>query len=392
MRKQINGATLGAALLITGFFTSHTVIAQEDVGKAARVCRMLLSSYQKGTLPSFSLLAESGSPSYEPRIKSIFGSRRLQVNADGSSITYSPTLPRGGAGVLDSICSASVGVYNSYGEKLSCSGSESEVATYYDTFKRIRDNGWKPIGASRLKFDPFIIEIKSVAKQNGTPYQIPCVVRQGNLNYFVSVTGLQNRNTPGGCNPNRYVDSLKTKSVVVPKEWILGDTTISNTHFPNQFSDSGSRIASGPVEKGDLVVVYNPGRKKQFYVDANGNNRERWINYKPKNRWIYAIVGEGGPIGKFGEASIALNQELMDATPPRSSRDLLRLDTDEQRISMLILPKTSKLLKGRYTDNSLVRRNAYFRFSQWGGGTPAQATRRFKACEKYLLNVGPEIN
>jgi hypothetical protein len=128
------------------------------------------------------------------------------------------------------------------------------------------------------------------------------------------------------------------------------------------------------ANKGDVVVGYNPKSKK----------------------WVFGIVSDGGPPGKFGEASIAFNRTLQQgykagatfSRPVAYRADLLGDDYQPARpIAFLLLPGTLDLFKRARNPHDhpydfspqTVAAKAKASFLAWAG-----TNNMDKARQKYL--------
>jgi len=151
--------------------------------------------------------------------------------------------------------------------------------------------------------------------------------------------------------------------------------------LPGIVLPGGSIVADGDPELkgsiGDVVVAYNPRSDK----------------------WAFGVVSDGGPEGKFGEASIAFNRILQvgyrdgasSARPAAYHPDLLNNTFQPYRpIVMLLLPGSMALFRkpGLSSDDKAfdyspanVARTAKAAFFGWAGAADIDAARKkFSEC------------
>jgi hypothetical protein len=166
------------------------------------------------------------------------------------------------------------------------------------------------------------------------------------------------------CDTPVNVDPEKLPGIVVPGSGLApsGDASIA-------------------AEIGDVVVAHNP----------------------KSGKWVFGVVSDGGPPGKFGEASIAFNRTLQigykagaSAARPVSYHPDLLNDTFQpfRPIPMLVLPGTRSLFrkpdhptgeKAFDFSPANVARTAKAAFLAWAGTTDIDAARKkFSECEAVL--------
>jgi hypothetical protein len=167
------------------------------------------------------------------------------------------------------------------------------------------------------------------------------------------------------CDTPVNVDPEKLPGIVVPQSGL---------------APSGD--ASMAAEVGDVVVAHNP----------------------KSGKWVFGVVSDTGPVGKFGEASIAFNRTLQigykagasAARPLHYRPDLLNNTFQPFRpIPMLVLPGTRSLFRkpdhptgDKAFDYSPanVARTAKAAFLNWAGTTDIDAARKkFSECEAVLV-------
>lgn len=154
------------------------------------------------------------------------------------------------------------------------------------------------------------------------PSGYPCIrgVQSRFSGYFIASTSLKYpvdhfdvddstvKNTaPAECGPLRNINSELTPYFVLPAGVL------------------------GPAGIGDIVI----GQL------TTGGIRRR----------VYAIAADEGPVSRFGEASIAFNQQLAGVSGPvLNNKGLNALDIDDGRtIAVIVFPGTRSLLKGDFS-------------------------------------------
>jgi len=297
--------------------------------------------------------------------QAVLARRVIHVNTDGAPNSYHSKVI--GAddrqlGALNLICNAVVAIHPeswfawlpwvAKPKPLRCYGERGIRVDpgYAAIYEKIRANDWKPTDGHRIKFNWDIL-----GKQpGGTGWwarmfetEKPCVNAQG---FFTSMTKLVRARPKDGCDQSAYIDANEVPAFVLPKHW-----------FDGWSSSTTGRWAS--FKDGDVMVAHRP---------ASGERPESWV---------YGIVGDAGPIGKLGEASIAMNwalkgEEGQIREKVRSYADVLKLDSgtmSPKEIPFLVLEGTASALGGNFGADH-VRSVAEKSFEAWGGPI------RFKAC------------
>jgi hypothetical protein len=295
---------------------------------------------------------------------------RVAVDADGAGRTYHPEDPLGtgvcqrttgadGRPSVSGICAldqfSSGGAYVFSGtQKLS---KDAFVSNWLSMWPKIRDRSLKPVVLADVvpdvpkEFYFFYWRERGLTaffKDNIIPKDregYPCRyspadgARNG---YFISSTTLENNSAarPDGCAPNRYLDAEIVPFIVLPKGGF------------------------GKVQVGDVAIV------------------------RFKDNVVYAVVGDGGPATKLGEASIATNAMLLGrfGEPFLNMKATWSLDIDSGApVSILVLGDTHGSLNGDYSPRNVdaVARRELARWS--GDGDPLA---RFEAC-RALAPVNP---
>jgi hypothetical protein len=288
--------------------------------------------------------------------------RRLVVDADGSPRSYHPEDPHGtgrcqvqlgpngerhyrSVCALEDFASAHVLVFRG-AQQLRNGEYEPE---WRDIWPLIRDktlppldikdfipsapNGyyffyWKERGQSAF----FKREIIPQASDG-----YPCRWDSG---YFVAATTLrrENKDQASGCTSSGYIDSERIKFLVMPDD------------------------AFGNARVGDIVVAQI----------ADGS----------ANRVIYGVVGDTGPVARFGEASIAFNRALLENSDlTMNNPDTGRLEIEGTSVAILILGGTKSLLRGDYSQENIDHIGRQ-EFARWSGDD--HSAKRLDACIKHL--------
>lgn len=290
--------------------------------------------------------------------------RRVTVDADGSPRSYHPEDPHG-AGVcsldrrsdgkirfdgicaLDGFASGSIHLFQG-AEKL----AKSELASHWKPlWPLIRDKKLKsveltPIAGPNVSEGYYFFHwrernLTAFFKRPIIPSTsdgYPCVHGKDSdhSGYFISATTLEQDAPvrPDGCAPSRFIDAEQIPFFVLP----------------------GGGF--GNVRIGDIVIAR--------------------METGARDRLVFGIVADAGPIHRFGEGSVALNQALLAKSDPvMNVKSVYALDISAP-VSVLVLGGTKSLLKGNYTRQNIeaVGRQE---FARWNGNH-ANPTRRLDAC------------
>ena len=197
----------------------------------------------------------------------------LQVNTDGTPMSYHPFDLRGDSVALNRIDNAIV-VYRS--DKKTARSSQA-----ISVFEKWRDSDYEVIP------DGYSIVWKNVLfPETINGKEKPCIFKTGKYKgYYSSATSLQNGLTShkGECDCNNQTNPLEIPGLVLAG---------GNSNIVRKF---GAKI-------GDLVIAYNPDKKKI----------------------VYAIINDSGPPDNLGEGSVSLNMKLLDKTEyPQKRKDTL---------------------------------------------------------------------
>jgi hypothetical protein len=166
----------------------------------------------------------------------------------------------------------------------------------------------------------------------------PCVSDGG---YFVAATSLKQGavDSSTNCAPSQFIDSEQIPFFVLPDDDF------------------------GKARLGDIVVAR--------IERTNGN------------RVVFGVVGDTGPVAKFGEASVAFNQALLaNFHPIVNGHDIWGLDISGAAVTVLLLGGSNPQLGGNFSRRNIeqVGRKA---LAQWNGDA-SNPTRRLDACVKQL--------
>jgi hypothetical protein len=358
---------------ITGKPVPTAILFDRRAGATDSACSLqpaAMSLTRNGSVArTFSVLVDNVSGADSPKV--FFASlSRFAVDADGSGRAYHPEDPLGsgvcqrttdpdGRPSLSGICAldqfSSGGAYVFSGtQKLS---HEAFVSNWLSMWPKIRDRSLKPVVLADVmpdvprEFYFFYWRERGLTaffKDNIIPKDrdgFPCRYRASDgprSGYFISSTTLENNIGPraDGCSPGRYLDAENVPFIVLPKGGF------------------------GKVQIGDVAIV------------------------RHRDKVVYAIVGDGGPATKLGEASIALNAKLLGkfGEPFLNMKATWSLDIDSGGpVSVLVLGGTRAALNGNYSPlniESVARRE----LSRWSG--PGDPLARFEAC-RAVAPVNP---
>lgn len=342
----------------------QTVEVPVAAGEAASACSLRAVTYTHGKFKDKFLI---GKDVADPlKREAVFARRRLQVNTDGAENSYHSDRINAddrSVGAVNIVCNANVKLYPQTWwsflrrpEPLKCykNSGVSVEPRYMEIYKAIKSGDWKPAEGHRIEFNWNIL-----AKKQSDSFWLwrmfepdrPCVNERG---FFVSRTKLMHYAPKNQCDQRAYLDSNEEKAVVLPQHW-----------FADWSSQEVARWAS--FLPGDIVVAYRP---------AEGSNPETWV---------FGIVGDSGPLQKFGEATMAFNWQLQRNSGDirekiRTYKDALMLDTDmlkPQEIPLLVLERTAPALGDNYSAAN-IETQARKEFAKWGGEA------RFKACLELM--------
>jgi hypothetical protein len=204
-------------------------------------------------------------PSDAPRAP-IFFAVGLHTDTDGSRRSYSVKDPWGEHEAYDNLCNAMHGYCQDLPTKA------QRLARMALVLKASQDN-WPADELARTRLSGNVIVMR-----NGRP----CALLDGE--YLVSATALRKPHIPAAkvCELDNYADSSTLPTIVIP--------------------GGQSALSARGVAVGDLVAVERPGGTTP----------------------IFGVIGDTGDAGKLGEASMAMNQLLLDRPPPTDGAEVRR--------------------------------------------------------------------
>ncbi|MEA2909753.1 MAG: Fungal chitosanase of glycosyl hydrolase group 75 [Bradyrhizobium sp.] len=178
----------------------------------------------------------------------------------------------------------------------------------------------------------------------------PCVRKSKSAfaGYFVSATTIKHQNDVRGAEAASADD-------IAPAE-CLALRNIDSEAVP-YFVIPGGSLDGAAV--GDVVVAR--------------------LRSGPKDRLVFGVAADAGPIAKFGEGSVLFNQLLFqDTKPVVNNNGLNRLDHRDP-VAILILGGSGKSLNQNYTRDN-IEKVAKAAFAKWGAEKNADPVKRFDAC------------
>jgi hypothetical protein len=248
----------------------------------------------------------------------------LNVNTDGTRRSYSVDDFWGEKVALNNLCNAM---------NDACAGLDTEGRRQRRLVtQKAQADGWPADLLKQTRISPSIIPFKGVK---------PCPAVDG---FLVSATALQKPNATDACEITNYVDALTVPALVLP----------------GKLNGKPSGFTARGAGKGDLAVALAPGPAAAAPV--------------------FAVVGDTGPGGQLGEASVALNGKLLGKTAPPKNYDEVRgrgvfkgQGWVVPRAIILVFPKTHDP-KNPHMTVDRIDADTQRRFDEWGG------VARLKAC------------
>lgn len=237
---------------------------------------------------------------------------KLQVNTDGTPISYHPQDLYGQTKAINTIGNA-IAVRKTGQLKNLC----LDKTTYnkaIGVFRKFINSGYETVPEGYQIVWENVLISKTV---NGT--KKPCVIQNGEYaGYFASATSLKNGLTEnkGECSCNDQVNPLRVPSLVL----VGGNDNV---------------VARYGAKLGDLLVAYNP---------AN-------------HQVVYAIINDKGPKHNLGEGSVLLNMLLLNKKAfPKSRKDTYGLITPDN-ILIAVIPNSRNYKKETpYTQDNVASR------------------------------------
>ena len=307
---------------------------------ALAACKLAGVDYEYKGLKDRFLVGKAGEG--ELTREAIFARRVLHVNTDGAANSYHADViaaDKPEVGALNLVCNAGVRIiphgwvqqYFSWlpwveaPKPIKCYGETGVTVdpAYAAAYLKIKANDWKPADGHRMTFNWDILG----KKPETSGHARPCVDKDG---FFTSMTKLVQGKAKDSCDQSVYIDANSVPAFVLPQHWFAGWAKPSATRWAS-FKD------------GDVMVGHIPAKGAR--PDA----------------WVYAIVGDAGPIGKLGEGSIALNWALKGESGDikqkvRTYKDVVKLDSsafDTKQIPFLVLEGTGGELGGKFTPDHI---------------------------------------
>lgn len=236
----------------------------------------------------------------------------LQVNTDGTPLSYHPQDLGGKTKALNTIGNA-VAIYKDGGSEniFLKRGLYSEAMSVFEQF---RDSDYEKVpDGYKIRWQNVLIPEKTGGVEK------PCIFKSGKYQgYYASATSLKNGLTSnkGDCNSNDQVNPLEVPALV-----LVGGKD-------NPLWKNGARV-------GDLLIAYNP---------ENG-------------AVSYAIINDAGPSNKLGEGSVLLNMQLNKTDVlPKNRKDTYGLVTKND-VFIAIIPASRKYKEERpFTADNIKNR------------------------------------
>lgn len=281
----------------------------------------------------------------------------VHVDADGSPRAYHPDDPLGkgqcevsrsdaghsykGACALDNIANAGFRIFRN-SQRLAGADLEQAWSSLWNQIKLKKvGSNVEPTRAGYYSFslkDQGLTAVfnRGIIPSNSDGYPCTYSDASGNPTYFVAATSLMHAEpdqssvgrsvAPSECKASFFLDAERVPFFVLP----------------------GGKL--GDVRVGDIVVAL--------------------AQDKGVERLAFGIVGDSGPMHKFGEGSIALLKQLHGKEDHilMNAAALYALDIGPQTgidVGILILGGTKELLRGRYT-RSNIEDIGKQEFSRWG--------------------------
>jgi hypothetical protein len=262
-------------------------------------------------------------------MKIVMFKTNLQVNTDGTPISYHPYDLSGSSKAINTIGNAVVVRKN--GSNTNLFLDKNSYGEALKIFKQYRDSNYEVIPKGYTITWSNVLVPRYV---NG--FSKPCIIEDGEFKgYFGSATSLKNDLTTnrGECGCDNQVNPLKIPALVL----VGGSKNILKDYN---------------VQLGDLVLAYNP----------------------KNNVLVYAIINDFGPKHNLGEGSVLLNMLLLKKKEiPKNRKDSYKLICKDIIISIIPGSRNFQLLKP-YTAENISER-----LSQWLADSDFNTENSFKA-------------
>jgi hypothetical protein len=261
----------------------------------------------------------------DPKGTALLFIESLNVNTDGTRRSYSVDDFWGEKVALNNLCNAMSDA---------CGGLDAEgLRARRIVTQKAHAGGWPADLLKQTRISPSIIPFKG---------NKPCPDVDG---FLVSATALHKPNVPDACDIANYVDALTVPALVLPGK-LKGK--------PSGFTARGAG-------KGDLAVAVAVRPDQQATT-------------------VFAVVGDTGPGGQLGEASVALNGKLLGKTAPPKNYNEVRGRGEfkgqswvVKRAIVLVFPKTHDAQNPHMTVERIDADTKRL-FDDWGG------IARLRAC------------
>lgn len=257
-------------------------------------------------------------------LPAIYYRANMDVNTDGSPISYHPNDPYGKGPAINNIVNAMYSATDKNGNRISC-GPKSGACyeQWVSAFRGAKANKFHPKKLPRVSF-------KSIIASKFDPklgWAVPCENIGPYQGYFISQTSANLDTKKGYCDQDRYLDSVAVNANVIP----LGTRWSSQGIVTDNF---------------DLVVVRDVTTGKV----------------------AFAVNGDKGPFDTIGEGSVRLTAELSSKPVAlvKSYVDAKKLKRRD--VQYLIFPSIDlKKIKGSKFSQDDVNAIGINTLEEWGG-------------------------
>ena len=238
---------------------------------------------------------------------------KLNVNTDGTRRSYSVQDFWGETRAINNLCNAMSDA---------CAGlSTAQLRERRIATQEAAREGWPTEKLKATRLSPDIIPM---------PGGKPCPEVDG---FLVSATALHAARITDACALENYVDALQVPAIVIPK---------NTKAAPSQFLARNARV-------GDLVAALR--------IDQS----------EP----VMAVIGDTGPTHSLGEATVAMNRQLLGKTgDPAHYKEARRWGAPP---TWVLIFAGSRNTEQPYMTSTRIDTDARSRFAEWGGVARAQA-------------------
>lgn len=243
----------------------------------------------------------------------------LQINTDGTRRSYNVDDFWGTERALNNLCNAMNDL---------CAGLDKPgMQSRRELTQRAHKEKWPKDLLAQTKLNPNIIPM---------PGGKPCESIDG---YLVSATALRKPHVSNECDLTNYVDALTVPALVIPQNPKGGV----------------SEFAKRDIKVGELVVAMSG------------------------QRTVRGVIGDTGPARKLGEATLAMNGQLLGKTEEPKNYNQVRGRKPYQGQGWSVPSAFVLIFAGSrddtnpYMTTERIDPEVDRRFSQWGGTARAQA-------------------